>query len=133
MRHRDLAAVPSRDKLPTMNSHSRQKTGRNDPCPCGSGKKHKHCCLASGSAPAVSAETPWSRQRDASHRITGDLLRLMRREFAERILDAWSDFNQTDLPVPMEDLPHEVSLFSPYLLFEWDPDRPARRSGDKPK
>ena len=21
------------------------KTGRNDPCPCGSGKKYKHCCL----------------------------------------------------------------------------------------
>lgn len=21
------------------------KTGRNDPCPCGSSKKHKHCCL----------------------------------------------------------------------------------------
>ena len=21
-----------------------QKTGRNDPCPCGSGKKYKHCC-----------------------------------------------------------------------------------------
>ncbi|HEX3000067.1 MAG TPA: SEC-C metal-binding domain-containing protein [Armatimonadota bacterium] len=19
--------------------------GRNDPCPCGSGKKYKHCCL----------------------------------------------------------------------------------------
>lgn len=23
------------------------KVGRNDPCPCGSGKKYKHCCLAS--------------------------------------------------------------------------------------
>ena len=23
-------------------------TGRNDPCPCGSGKKHKHCCLGKG-------------------------------------------------------------------------------------
>lgn len=23
------------------------KTGRNDPCPCGSGKKYKHCCLNS--------------------------------------------------------------------------------------
>lgn len=23
------------------------KVGRNDPCPCGSGKKHKKCCLAS--------------------------------------------------------------------------------------
>jgi SEC-C motif-containing protein len=22
------------------------KAGRNDPCPCGSGKKYKHCCLA---------------------------------------------------------------------------------------
>ena len=21
------------------------KTGRNDPCPCGSGKKYKHCCI----------------------------------------------------------------------------------------
>ena len=21
------------------------KIGRNDPCPCGSGKKYKHCCL----------------------------------------------------------------------------------------
>lgn len=21
------------------------KVGRNDPCPCGSGKKHKHCCM----------------------------------------------------------------------------------------
>lgn len=24
------------------------KIGRNDPCPCGSGKKYKHCCQASG-------------------------------------------------------------------------------------
>lgn len=24
------------------------KTGRNNPCPCGSGKKYKHCCGASG-------------------------------------------------------------------------------------
>ncbi len=22
------------------------KVGRNDPCPCGSGKKYKHCCYA---------------------------------------------------------------------------------------
>jgi len=24
------------------------KIGRNDPCPCGSGKKYKHCCLNKG-------------------------------------------------------------------------------------
>lgn len=26
-------------------------TGRNDPCPCGSGKKYKHCCLGLKAAP----------------------------------------------------------------------------------
>ena len=25
-----------------------QKVGRNEPCPCGSGKKYKKCCLAKG-------------------------------------------------------------------------------------
>ena len=25
---------------------ARTKVGRNDPCPCGSGKKYKKCCLA---------------------------------------------------------------------------------------
>lgn len=24
---------------------TRMKTGRNDPCPCGSGRKYKHCCM----------------------------------------------------------------------------------------
>jgi len=27
-----------------------QKIGRNDPCPCGSGKKYKSCCLPKQSA-----------------------------------------------------------------------------------
>ncbi len=26
--------------------------GRNEPCPCGSGKKYKHCCLAKDEAQA---------------------------------------------------------------------------------
>lgn len=32
-----------------------KKIGRNDPCPCGSGKKYKQCCLKQQDAPAVSA------------------------------------------------------------------------------
>lgn len=27
--------------------------GRNDPCPCGSGKKFKHCCLDKGSRTSI--------------------------------------------------------------------------------
>ncbi|QDV75801.1 preprotein translocase subunit SecA [Botrimarina mediterranea] len=30
-----------------------QKVGRNDPCPCGSGKKYKQCCLRAGSGSAA--------------------------------------------------------------------------------
>src|SRR4051794_29167854 len=31
------------------------KVGRNDPCPCGSGKKYKKCCLAKDEAAARQA------------------------------------------------------------------------------
>jgi SEC-C motif-containing protein len=30
--------------VPRTIIRSTPKTGRNDPCPCGSGKKYKHCC-----------------------------------------------------------------------------------------
>ena len=34
----------------------KEKTGRNDACPCGSGKKYKHCCLSNpGSLTAARA------------------------------------------------------------------------------
>src|SRR5262245_23003514 len=32
-----------------MHAH---RVGRNDPCPCGSGQKFKHCCYHNGSIPA---------------------------------------------------------------------------------
>jgi preprotein translocase subunit SecA len=33
---------------PATVRRSQPKVGRNDPCPCGSGKKYKHCCGAAG-------------------------------------------------------------------------------------
>ena len=50
-----------------MRSHPREKIGRNDPCPCGSGKKYKQCRLAKATFAFPGPETldtPWSRQRD---------------------------------------------------------------------
>ncbi|MDR2540199.1 MAG: SEC-C domain-containing protein [Chlamydiales bacterium] len=32
------------------------KTGRNDPCPCGSGKKFKKCCESKAATKALSPE-----------------------------------------------------------------------------
>ncbi len=38
------AAVPPRQKKPETVRRDLPKVGRNDLCPCGSGKKYKHCC-----------------------------------------------------------------------------------------
>lgn len=38
---------------------ARKKPGRNDPCPCGSGKKYKHCCLAREHAGGPHFMTRW--------------------------------------------------------------------------
>ena len=37
-----------------LTRENRMKPGRNDPCPCGSGKKHKKCCLNNASPPNAS-------------------------------------------------------------------------------
>lgn len=38
-------------------------TGRNDPCPCGSGKKYKKCCLPADQAAAAAAAKARARQQ----------------------------------------------------------------------
>ena len=43
------------DKARTVRKTTSQKVGRNDPCPCGSGKKYKKCC-GRGDAGAQSAD-----------------------------------------------------------------------------
>ena len=37
-------AVPPRESKPETYKRAEAKIGRNDPCPCGSGKKYKNCC-----------------------------------------------------------------------------------------
>ena len=38
------AQVPERENKPETYRREQPKVGRNDPCPCGSGKKYKNCC-----------------------------------------------------------------------------------------
>ena len=40
------------------------KVGRNEPCPCGSGKKYKHCCYAKDSAMRAATEIEESESDD---------------------------------------------------------------------
>jgi len=119
-------------KLATMYSNQRENAGRNDPCPCGSGKKYKRCCLPATWAPPTSFDSPWSRQREASDRLTPALLKLAAREFGEDLHLAWQDFNQASFPAPIDKYPNEEGIFNPYLIFDWEPLARRRRSG-KPR
>jgi uncharacterized protein len=49
------------DSLGTPHREPLRKVGRNDPCPCGSGKKFKKCCLTSPSESMSESAPPWER------------------------------------------------------------------------
>jgi peptide deformylase len=48
MDHFDGICIFDRKVEPVLNKRQTPKIGRNDPCPCGSGKKFKKCCLGNG-------------------------------------------------------------------------------------
>jgi len=113
-----------------MRSHPREKVGRNDACPCGSGKKYKHCCLT---VQPLSEESRWRRQHEASEQLSREMMRFSERKFSEDDLqEAWCDFNVDDAPPPLDLSSQECRIFMPYFLFLWEPDRPSpwRRPGE---
>jgi hypothetical protein len=104
-----------------------EKAGRNDPCPCGSGKKYKRCCLVTKQAEQEVPDTPWRRQHEASQRLTSELMRFVKSGFADSLQDAWEDYNQESFPEDLDRFPGEEQIFLPYFLFDWDPERRPRR------
>jgi hypothetical protein len=60
-------------------------------------------------------------------------MQFLKRDFSDAAFDAWADFNQEDNPVSLDQIPHELSIFSPYVLFEWNPGKSLRRSAQKPR
>jgi len=75
------------------------RTGRNDPCPCGSGKKYKHCCLerdrtaelASASAQRVALQTQQANQTAQRKDYKAELLESQATLQEAQALDAASN------------------------------------------
>jgi SEC-C motif-containing protein len=107
-------------------SPAHHPVGRNDPCPCGSGKKYKRCCLEKIQD---SADNLWARERAASDELTGLMVRYAARKLGPQIDDAWADFELDDGVDPFEPGCEESAIFLPYLLYHWDPYGPRRRKG----
>ena len=106
------------------------ETGRNAPCPCGSGKKYKNCCLKTLKPDRVSE---WRRQGETYARLDERL-----RDFAERALGragmqaAYDEFLLwPDEALDMEFLARQGALFCSWSIFDWsyepgDVDGPLR-------
>lgn len=95
--------------------NSRQ-AGRNDPCPCGSGRKFKQCCL-----PRVETEERvWKSQLEASRSLANQLMEFSDREFADQFPRAMVDFYVGNSgPNPKFD---ESQILFPYFLYQWSPE-----------
>ena len=90
--------------------------GRNDPCPCGSGKKYKKCCLATNEASDFEYRRQRNVEADLVRRITDYALGLHGLETFE---GAWHEFNDADdIEMIAADSPMMV-LFMPWFLFSW--------------
>lgn len=95
------------------------KVGRNDPCPCGSGKKFKHCCMRETSA--APDETLWRRLRRLHDELPLHLLKFADRTFGEAaLLEAWDEFHLWEGPPFEPGSPHQ-QLFTPWFFFHWTP------------
>jgi hypothetical protein len=72
--------------------------GRNDPCPCGSGKKYKHCCLNAGTAQAAApADLNWRRMRGLLDGFPDEMLRFTAQAYGPpAVHEAWDEFTGLD-------------------------------------
>jgi hypothetical protein len=99
------------------------KIGRNDPCPCGSGKKYKHCCLARGAEVESSPQDlAWRRLRRATGSLPTDLLRFADGYFGQAgLLEAWDEFTLWN-EIPFDPASPHIPVFMPWFYYDWKPD-----------
>jgi hypothetical protein len=108
------------------------KTGRNDACPCGSGKKYKQCCLNKAASVESPADLTWRRMRREMEGLPARMLRFTNEAYgAPAINEAWAEFMLWDANELTfdPDSPH-LSVFLPWFLHCWAPDPDATEVAD---
>lgn len=102
--------------------------GRNDPCPCGSGRKYKHCCLRANDT----TDFVWRQLRAAEGRLVPELFKLAIAEYGGPFIGAALDefFVWDGVPENYEETDEFGSFFVPWFVFAFvadphDADRPA--------
>src|SRR5438552_11093815 len=95
-------------------------SGRNDACPCGSGRKFKHCCLR-----ALDAEdAARTRLRTAEGGLVPALFAYAADQFGEEFFtEAWEEFFLWDsVPDNVAESREFGTTFDPFFVFSFVPD-----------
>ena len=95
-------------------------TGRNGPCPCGSGRKFKHCCLR-----AIDAEdAARMRLRTAEGVLVPALFAYAADQFGDEFFDeAWEEFFLWNaVPEDIDQSREFGTTFDPFFVFSFVPD-----------
>lgn len=108
------------------------KTGRNDPCPCGSGKKYKKCCAIKDQQVPASELVRRRVRRDMQGVARQMLDHAVSHYGSAGFEEAWNDFNPPDGDLytdePLES--RHAPAFLPWFLFCWWPDPGATDVAD---
>lgn len=99
-------------------------TGRNQPCPCGSGKKYKQCCQKAD--PAPQEELRYQALCNARNRLMERILKYLRRTQGKAVMDSAMDEFWL-WPEPGEEPDEDVfeqtlDLAIDWLMFNWAVD-----------
>lgn len=100
--------------------------GRNQPCPCGSGRKYKHCHGKADRPLASPEESTWRRLRRVLDGHPTTMLRFVEQVYGPGAIDeAWDEFFLWDSDRPGFDpnSPH-LQVFMPWFFHRWRPDPP---------
>ncbi|MFQ5799454.1 MAG: YecA family protein [Bacteroidota bacterium] len=93
-------------------------TGRNDPCPCGSGKKYKKCC---GAKVLRTSDFGYDRIRRLDAESGNLLMRFAKQHYGDDALEnAWEEFRFSD-GTPFDMSSPEADFFLRWFTFNWRP------------
>jgi hypothetical protein len=99
------------------------KIGRNAPCPCGSGKKYKKCCLNKEKPPV---DLLWRRLGDAHDRLIEKSMAYANRSFGGLAMSLAVDefMLWPEEEAPEDQIVDHMQLFVPWFVFNWmyDPE-----------
>ncbi|NQZ12967.1 MAG: SEC-C domain-containing protein, partial [Algicola sp.] len=96
--------------------------GRNDPCPCGSGKKYKKCCL---NQLTLVSSSQIQDIRSREDKLMNKIDKFCEQTFNSQLLDdawgcfvGWTDVDGGDDPTV---LPESGHMFNVWRQFHWHP------------